>query len=66
LAAFAVLRPRARRGADRGLWGKLCNQTQNSPTIPQKYAELLKIIVRKVRQNGKINPVLGKTVCILG
>jgi hypothetical protein len=49
-----------------GLGGKLCNQTQNSPTIPEKYAELLKIIVRKIWQNGKINSVLGEAIRIVG
>ena len=49
-----------------GFGGKLCNQTQNSPTVPEKYAELLKIIVGKIRQDRKINPVLGKAVRIVG
>jgi hypothetical protein len=65
LAPFAVLRPRPWRGRELGLGGKLCNQTQNSPTIPKKYAQLLKIIVRKIRQDGKINPVLDKAVRIV-
>jgi hypothetical protein len=49
-----------------GFGGEFGKPTQNSPTISQKYAKLLEIIVRKVWQNGKINPVLGKAVRILG
>ena len=46
--------------------GEFGDQTQNSPTIPQKYADLLEVLVRKIRQDRKINPVFGEAIRIFG
>ena len=67
LTAFGLVRSaRPRHIGNLRLGAQLGNQTQNSPTIPEKDAELLKIIVRKIWQNGKINPVFGKAVRVVG
>jgi hypothetical protein len=47
-----------------GLGGQFGDQTQNSPAIPQKYAELLEIFVSQIRKDGKINPVLREAIRI--
>jgi hypothetical protein len=47
------------------LRSKLRNQTQDSTTVPQQYAELLKIVVHKIREYGKIDPIVGKAIRIL-
>jgi hypothetical protein len=71
LAALRFI-PRLRHGCSRELGrggdgsGQLGNRKQYPPAISEHDTEVLKILVRQVLQNRKIDSVFGKAVRILG
>src|SRR5262249_23997693 len=65
---WARVGPRRKLGRGGGGSGKLGNRLEKSPAILKRHDAklLLKILVGEVRKDGKIDPVLGKAVGILG